>query len=220
MDRRILTVAGISLLFALVVSSIFYQMSLRAGGGSRRQSKSETVGLVVAAQALSVGVQIKPTDLKLTQVARDRAPAGAFQKIEEVVGRPVVSNILLGEPVLAGSSVVDEGRRAAAEQGCMKCHSVDGSRHIGPTWVDLYLRREKLKDGRTVVADEAYLTRSMMDPGADVVAGYQNVMPTFQGRLTPPEAAAIVEYIKSLKSPAVRSGPSEGPAYESIPARK
>ncbi len=125
-----------------------------------------------------------------------------------------------GEPVLAGSSVVDEGRRAAAEQGCMKCHSVDGSRHIGPTWVDLYLRREKLKDGRTVVADEAYLTRSMMDPGADVVAGYQNVMPTFQGRLTPPEAAAIVEYIKSLKSPAVRSGPSEGPAYESIPARK
>jgi cytochrome c oxidase subunit 2 len=125
-----------------------------------------------------------------------------------------------GEPVRAASSLVEQGRIVAAEQGCLKCHTVDGSRHIGPTWVDLYLRREKLKDGREVVADEAYLTKSMMDPGADIVAGYQNVMPTFQGKLTPPEAAAIVEYIKSLKTPAVRVGPSEGPVYESIPNKR
>jgi cytochrome c oxidase subunit 2 len=44
-------------------------------------------------------------------------------------------------------------------------------------------------------------------------------MPTYQGKLTPPEAAAVVEYMKSLKTPAVRSGPSEGPAYESIPRK-
>jgi cytochrome c oxidase subunit 2 len=121
-----------------------------------------------------------------------------------------------GEVVRPASSLVEEGRRVAGEQGCLKCHTVDGSRHIGPTWVDLYMRNEKLKDGRTVVADEAYLTKSMMDPAADIVAGYQNVMPTFQGKLTPPEAAAVVEYIKSLKTPAVRVGPSEGPVYESI----
>jgi len=124
-----------------------------------------------------------------------------------------------GEAVLAASSLVSEGQRVAAAQGCLKCHSVDGSRHIGPTWVDLFLRHEKLQTGETVVADEAYLTKSMMDPAAQIVAGYQNVMPTFQGKLTPPEAAAIVEYIKSLKTPAVRSGPSEGPAYESIPRK-
>ena len=125
MDRRILTVAGVSLLFALVVSSIFYQMSSRAGGGSKQQSKAETVDLVVAAQPLSVGVQIKPTDLKIARVPRDRVPSGAFQKIEEVVGRPVVSNILLDEPVIAGrlaergsgfglAPVIPPGMRAVA----------------------------------------------------------------------------------------------------------
>jgi cytochrome c oxidase subunit 2 len=121
-----------------------------------------------------------------------------------------------GEPVMAASNVVEEGRKVAVEQGCLKCHSVDGSPHIGPTWLNLYLRNEKLKDGRTVVADEGYLTKSMMDPGADIVAGYQNVMPTFQGKLAPPEAAAVVEYIKSLKTAAGSSGPSEPPVYEPV----
>jgi cytochrome c oxidase subunit 2 len=116
------------------------------------------------------------------------------------------------------SSLVVQGERVAAEQGCLKCHSVDGTPHIGPTWVNLYGRAEKLQTGKSVIADEAYLTRSMMDPGADLAAGYQNVMPTYQGKLAPPEAAAIVEYIKSLRTSAVRSGPSEPPAYAPIPA--
>jgi cytochrome c oxidase subunit II len=123
------------------------------------------------------------------------------------------------ERVLPASNLVEEGRRAAAEQGCLKCHTVDGSRHIGPTWVDLYGREEKLKTGRTIVADEGYLTKSMMDPAADLVDGYQNVMPTYQGKLPPPEAAAIVEYIKSLRTPAIRAAPSQGPVYESTEPR-
>jgi cytochrome c oxidase subunit 2 len=123
------------------------------------------------------------------------------------------------ERVLPSSSVVDEGRRVAAEQGCLKCHSVDGTRHLGPTWTDLYLRQQKLKDGKTITADEAYLTKSMMDPAAQIVEGYQNVMPTYQGRMSPPEVAAVVEYIKSLRTPAVRTGPTEGPVYEAIPRK-
>ncbi len=124
-----------------------------------------------------------------------------------------------GETVRPASSVVEEGRRLAGSQGCLKCHSVDGSRHIGPTWVDLYMRQERLDSGKEVVADEAYLTKSMMDPGADIAKGFQNVMPTYQGKLAPPEAAAIVEFIKSLKTPAVRSGPSEGPVYDANPRK-
>ncbi len=130
------------------------------------------------------------------------------------------SNPIPAEQVVAGSNLIREGERVAAEQGCLKCHSVDGSRHIGPSWVNLYGRAEKLQTGKTVVADEAYLTKSMMDPGADIVAGYQNVMPTYQGKLAPPEAAAIVEYIKSLRTSAARPGPSEPPAYEPIPPGK
>jgi cytochrome c oxidase subunit 2 len=124
-----------------------------------------------------------------------------------------------GEDVMLGSDILAQGRAVAAQQGCLKCHSVDGSRHIGPTFLDLYRRQEKLSTGEVITADEAYLTRSMMDPAAQVVAGYQNVMPSFQGRMTPPEVAAVVEYLKSLKTPAVQAGPSEGPVYESTPRK-
>jgi pilus assembly protein CpaB len=102
MDRRFLTVLGVSLLFALIVSSIFYQMSSRARGRSKGQDKVATISLVVASAPLSVGVEIKPADVKLVTLPRDHVPAGAFQKLEEVVGRAVISNILQDEPILAG----------------------------------------------------------------------------------------------------------------------
>ena len=116
-------------------------------------------------------------------------------------------------------NLVEEGKRIAADQGCLKCHTIDGTRHIGPTWLDLYHRRERLTTGAFVDADEAYLTRSMMDPAAQVVDGFQPVMPSFEGKISGPEVAALVEYIKSLQSDAVRTGPSEGPSYAPIRGR-
>ncbi|MBX5480504.1 MAG: cytochrome c oxidase subunit II [Myxococcaceae bacterium] len=107
-----------------------------------------------------------------------------------------------------------QGERIAARAGCFKCHSTDGSPHIGPTFLDMYLRKEKLADGRTVIADESYITESMMDPHLKVVAGFQPVMPSFLGQLDAPETAAIVEYIKSLSTNRVVNEGSKGPVYE------
>jgi cytochrome c oxidase subunit 2 len=110
------------------------------------------------------------------------------------------------------SSMVEQGRTLFTSQGCAKCHSVDGSSHIGPTWLDLYRRRELTTEGKIVEADEAYLTESMMDPKAKVVSGFEPVMPSFLGKLTPPEVAALVEYIKSLRSDrVVIPRPTRGP---------
>jgi cytochrome c oxidase subunit 2 len=97
------------------------------------------------------------------------------------------------------TNMVDEGRAAASRYGCFSCHTVDGQRHIGPTWQGLYASTVPLASGKTVVASEDYLTRSMMDPHDDVVAGYSPIMPTYQGALPQPDAAAIVEFIKSLR---------------------
>ncbi|MBJ6759668.1 cytochrome c oxidase subunit II [Myxococcaceae bacterium JPH2] len=112
--------------------------------------------------------------------------------------------------------MAEQGQKLAGTQGCLKCHSVDGSQHIGPTFLGMYDRLEHLQDGQNIRVDEAYITQSMMDPGAHIVAGYQNVMPTYQGKLQGPESAAIVEYIKSLRTANVREGASEGPAYDPI----
>jgi len=115
-------------------------------------------------------------------------------------------------------TLVDYGKRVAMAQGCLKCHSLTGEPHIGPTWLDLYRRRETLETGETIVADEGYLTDSMIDPRAKIVKGYKPVMPTYRGKLAAPEAAALVEFIKSLRSPNLENVPSKEAVYE--PARR
>ncbi len=97
------------------------------------------------------------------------------------------------------TDLVTQGERVAREHDCLACHTTDGQRHVGPTWAGLYGSTVTMSDGRRVLADEAYLTRSMMDPTTDVVAGFKPVMPTFFGILAPGETAALVEYIASLR---------------------
>jgi pilus assembly protein CpaB len=102
MDRRFLTVLGVSLVFALVVSSIFYQLSAKAGGPSKKVEPVDMQDVVVAAKPLPVGVTVKPDDIKVTKIPASAFPKGAFSKPEEVIDRPVVSNILFEEPILDG----------------------------------------------------------------------------------------------------------------------
>ncbi|HEX3772983.1 MAG TPA: cytochrome c oxidase subunit II [Polyangiaceae bacterium] len=99
----------------------------------------------------------------------------------------------------ASRSLAQIGRDAALKRGCFSCHTVDGQRHIGPSWSRLFGSSVALTDGQHITADAAYLTESMMDPAARVVAGYSPVMPTYLGTLDAAETAAIVEYIRSLQ---------------------
>jgi cytochrome c oxidase subunit 2 len=117
-------------------------------------------------------------------------------------------------------TLVEYGKRIAMAQGCLKCHSVDGEPHIGPTWLDLYRRRETLENGETVIADEAYLTDSMIDPRGKMVRGYKPVMPTYKGKLAAPEAAALVEFIKSLRSANLVQVPAKEAVYDQSPPRR
>ncbi len=108
MDRRFLTVLGVSLVFALVVSSVFYQMTARSS--TARPQQSDMKDLVVATRPLGIGVTVKPADVKVVKIMAEAFPKGAFARVEEVIDRPIVSNILIDEPVL-------EGRLAARGSG-------------------------------------------------------------------------------------------------------
>jgi pilus assembly protein CpaB len=110
MDRRFLTVLGVSLLFALVISSVFYQMAARAGSPKKAAEATDLKDIVLAARPLSVGTTVKPADIKLGKTPSSAFPKGAFAKPEEVIDRPLISNILMDEPVL-------EGRLAARGSG-------------------------------------------------------------------------------------------------------
>jgi cytochrome c oxidase subunit 2 len=97
------------------------------------------------------------------------------------------------------ASMAARGAELARDKQCLACHTVDGERHIAPSFRGLYRSTVPLEGGGTALADEAYLTRSMMLPAADVHRGFKPVMPTYEGRLDADEVGALVEYIKSLR---------------------
>jgi cytochrome c oxidase subunit 2 len=98
----------------------------------------------------------------------------------------------------AEGSAVEMGAALSEEQGCLSCHSVDGAELVGPTWQGIFGSERALEDGSTVIADEEYLRKSLLDPEADVVAGFPMIMPNAYGFLSDEDIDAIVEYIKSL----------------------
>jgi cytochrome c oxidase subunit 2 len=94
----------------------------------------------------------------------------------------------------------ERGLKLLLAKGCLGCHSIDGTLKDGPTLKGVYNRRvtvlEKGKE-KQVIADEAYLKKSILQPGFDVVKGYQPIMPTIP--MTQEELQTIVDYLKRLK---------------------
>ncbi|RMD92296.1 MAG: cytochrome c oxidase subunit II [Calditrichaeota bacterium] len=98
-----------------------------------------------------------------------------------------------------GMTLEEFGKKLYKTKGCITCHSIDGSANTGPTFKNVFGHEVKLNNGQTVKVDENYIRESILTPLAKVVAGYQPVMPPFQGILKPREVDALIAYIKSLK---------------------
>ncbi len=75
------------------------------------------------------------------------------------------------------------GKKLYASLGCIACHTVDGSKGVGPTWKNLAGYPVKLTNGKTVTADYKFLRTMVLYPGKLVVAGYPNIMPNYAGKL-------------------------------------
>lgn len=87
--------------------------------------------------------------------------------------------------------------------GCAACHSVDGSKLTGPTLKGIFGHEVTVVTGgkdRTLTADEAYIRKSILEPNADLVKGFNaNLMQTYKGQLSDEEINDIIDYIKTLK---------------------
>ena len=98
------------------------------------------------------------------------------------------------------STQAKAGKQASQETGCIACHSTDGAPLVGPTWLGLFGRESALTDGSTVVADETYLSNSILEPGSQIVEGFADLMPKDYGnRLSEAQIQDIIAYIKSLQ---------------------
>ena len=97
-------------------------------------------------------------------------------------------------------SLADVGRGLFGSQACIGCHSLDGSRLVGPSFKGLFGAKDHKIEGGSVTANEEYLRESILNPNAKVVAGYPaGVMPAYAGQLTDDQILALIEFIKSVK---------------------
>jgi cytochrome c oxidase subunit II len=99
----------------------------------------------------------------------------------------------------AEGSLASVGAKLFQELACNTCHRPDAQGR-GPVLDGLFGKTVTLQGGETVTADEAYVRESILMPSAKITAGFQPIMPTFQGLVTEEQLLALIEYIKSLQA--------------------
>jgi cytochrome c oxidase subunit II len=97
------------------------------------------------------------------------------------------------------------GERLFADLACNTCHKQDSTGR-GPTLHGVFGSQVALANGQLVTADENYLRESIMNSQAKVVAGYQPIMPAFQGMVSEENLLQLIAYIKTLKRPDAGGG--------------
>ena len=104
----------------------------------------------------------------------------------------------------SGASGGGSGEDLYREYACASCHSLDGSDGTGPTFKGLAGATVKLKDGKTVTADKAYLEKAITDPDADVTEGFnaglmKASIDGFDLGGKPEDVQKLVEFIQGVK---------------------
>lgn len=103
-------------------------------------------------------------------------------------------------------SMASTGEKLFQQYGCSSCHFLDSQGRC-PNLRGVYGNPVLLEGGRTVIADEGYIRESILFPRAKIVAGFEPIMPTFQGQISEEGLLQLIAFIKSLSRPG--AGPSK-----------
>lgn len=136
-----------------------------------------------------------PPEVKITDISK---------RIELLHGKPVFSTTVSSTINQTVAETVPEnpaelGKILVENYNCQSCHSLQDKKIVGPGWGGLYGSQVKLTDGRTVVADDAYLAESITNPDATIVDGYKKGLMTSYDFLSDDDVSAIVAFIKNLE---------------------
>ena len=114
----------------------------------------------------------------------------------------------------AEDSPVAAGQKLFTDLACITCHREDPQGR-GPVLTNLFGHEVQLQGGGKVVADDAYIRESIVNPQAKIVSGFQPIMPTFQGLVTEEQLLQLISYVKSLSG----AGATQAPAGTSAPTQ-
>lgn len=119
----------------------------------------------------------------------------------------------------AGKTPVASGRELFQTLACETCHKgATGRIQRGPKLDGLFGSNVQLADGTALVADEAYLRESILNPQAKLVKGWDPVMPTFQGQISEEQLSQLLAYVKSLRGPQTAASPAASHAAAALAA--
>jgi cytochrome c oxidase subunit 2 len=104
------------------------------------------------------------------------------------------------------------GQQLYQTLGCMSCHGASGEGGRGPALIGLFGSQTQLQGGQKVLADEAYIRESILNPQIKLVEGFGPIMPTFQGQVSEDQLVQLIAYIKSLHSPTPGASPAAAPS--------
>lgn len=99
----------------------------------------------------------------------------------------------------ADMPLAEYGKILYTKTGCQTCHSLDGTKLVGPSYKGIFGTERVFTDGSKTIVDETYIKNSILNPNEKIVAGYAPVMPTYQGILSNDDIDAIIEFIKEQK---------------------
>lgn len=108
-------------------------------------------------------------------------------------------------------SPAGKGQQLFTQLGCNTCHRNDTYRRA-PVLEGLYGKPVQLANGQTVIADDAYIRESIVDPNAKIVNGWQPIMPSFVGRVSETQLVELVAYVKSLQDVTPGLAPPSAPS--------
>ncbi len=104
--------------------------------------------------------------------------------------------------VAEGSAPGSQGLAIMKAQGCLACHSTDGSKIVGPSYLNLFGKQQiVIRDGKEVrvIVDEEYIKKAISDPNSEIVKGYpRGLMQSYKGKISDTDVSKIIEYLKTL----------------------
>lgn len=99
----------------------------------------------------------------------------------------------------AEGSLALRGRQVFLQYRCLSCHSADAHARA-PVLENLFGKAVALANGTVVRADHSYLRNSILHPSSQIVAGYSDIMPPFEGQISEEQVLALIAFIQSLQA--------------------
>lgn len=137
--------------------------------------------------------------LKAAQAKVIETQGAAIAKPAPKVAPVVVASNAQPAPFVADAKLVTKGKGLFVSKMCVTCHSLDGTRLVGPSMKGIYGRLSKMTNGTALYADEAYLTQSIKEPNALHVEGYPPGGMVLIQPVNDQEIKSIVHYLTTVK---------------------